>query len=111
LRLSTGASVYGGFTREDPVSSIRSYACSFYAADKSSSLVLRQFHNAAVLGEDMQDKTIEEAGLYPRSTLAVSIQSDEGRVAVVEQVSVAGDCMYVHAYICLYVLNRVAVVE
>jgi hypothetical protein len=47
IRLPTGLTVSGGFSRTDSGSSVLSFACCFFRPDKYSSVVLRQTHSAA----------------------------------------------------------------
>jgi hypothetical protein len=47
IRLPTGLTVSGGFSRTDSGCSVLSFACCFFRPDKYSSVVLRQTHSAA----------------------------------------------------------------
>jgi hypothetical protein len=49
--LISGTSVYGGFSRTEPVSTVLSFACCFFHTDRASSVMLRQAHNATAGGK------------------------------------------------------------
>mmetsp|Transcript_20161 Transcript_20161/g.19474 ORF Transcript_20161/g.19474 Transcript_20161/m.19474 type:complete len:315 (-) Transcript_20161:125-1069(-) len=86
LKLPTGTSVYGGFSRTEPVSTVLSFACCFFNPDRATSVMLRQAHNATavVTGEEL-GMDLSQLGLCPRATLIVSVLSDEKRSDTMQQ--------------------------
>lgn len=80
LRLPTGATVAGGFMKNDMLSSVLSFACCFFQHDRAEDIRLRQTHKATevISGEELET-TLEKFGLYPRATLAVSMLTQDAR--------------------------------
>jgi len=79
LKLPTGASVFGGFWREDKIQDIVSYASTYFVKERATavSLMLPDIH--LVLDESHMQQTLSELDLCPRAVVVASILTPEER--------------------------------
>eukprot|EP00607_Mallomonas_marina_P006744 CAMPEP_0182439974 /NCGR_PEP_ID=MMETSP1167-20130531/86763_1 /TAXON_ID=2988 /ORGANISM="Mallomonas Sp, Strain CCMP3275" /LENGTH=231 /DNA_ID=CAMNT_0024633791 /DNA_START=445 /DNA_END=1140 /DNA_ORIENTATION=- len=88
LRFSTGQSVQGGFTGQDLLIDILSYARCYYIESRCEHVVLRLPDSPyCIEGERELLKTLEESGLMPKAVLLVSTKSVEEQREMMKQTS------------------------